>query len=381
MPRRLSEALAWLSGPGSLRGVARYGVGLAFALVAVALADVFSALAGRTFFFAAFPPVLVAALAVGTGPALAATGACSAAFVVHFLHPGHAVVSAVDPRDVLRIAGFTLSAALVSWVGGALRAALAREREAREHAVAAAERTARADRYRADLVRMLSHDIRTPLTVLVNQAFLAKRRATTPEALRAAEIVSTSARRIAAMIDDLVDAMHLETGRLSLAKRAIDFAEFARELKERLADAFPVERVQLAAAPGLPPVEADPNRLERIVVNLLANALKYAPDPSPVRLEACPRDGEVLITVRDEGPGIAPEDLPHIFDRFYRSDSVRGTEGLGLGLYICRKLVDAHGGRIWVESPTGAGSEFHVALPAATCGASAGPTRRAGTPT
>jgi signal transduction histidine kinase len=360
----VTEALGWFDRPGRHRAAARYGLALAFALVAAALVDVFSSQWGGTFFFAAFPPVLVAALLVGTRPALVATGACSAASALRFLHPAHAVVSAPDPRDAFRIAGFTVSAALVAWVGGALRAALAREREAREAAVAAAERIARADQYRADLVRMLSHDVRTPLSVLVNQAFLAKQRASNPEALRAAEIVATSARRIAAMIDDLVDAMSLETGQPSLAKRAVDFAEFARELKERLADSLPVERVLLDPAPDLPPVEVDPDRLERIVVNLLANALKYAPEASPVRLEARSLDGEVLITVRDEGPGIAPEDLPHIFDRFYRSDSVRDTEGLGLGLYICRKLVDAHGGRIWVESGR-TGSEFHVALPAA----------------
>jgi signal transduction histidine kinase len=175
------------------------------------------------------------------------------------------------------------------------------------------------------------------------------------------------------MIDDLADAMHLEQGHLSLTRRAVDFGAFARELKDRLGDALPVERVHVDPAPGLPPVDADPDRLERIVVNLLANALKYAPGRSPVHLKASPRGGEVLISVRDEGPGIAPEDLPYIFDRFYRSDSVRGSEGLGLGLYICRKLVDAHGGRIWVESSRGGGSEFLVALPVAAQAAHTAP--------
>jgi len=369
----MAEALAWLSAPGALRGAARYALALACAAVAIVLVNAVSAPLGRAFFFAAFPPILVAALAAGTGPALAATGACSAAFALQFLHPVHAVVASPDPRDIVRIGGFAVSAALTAWVGGALRAALGRERDSRVLAVAAAERVARADRARADLVRMLSHDVRTPLAVLVNQAYLARRRATTPEAVRSADVISTSARRIAAMIDDLVDAMHLETGELSVVTRAVDFAEFARELKERLADALPVERVQLEAAPGLPPVEADPDRLERIVVNLLANALKYAPGRSPVRLAASRAEGEVHITVRDEGPGIAPEDLPHVFERFYRSPSVCGTEGLGLGLYICRKLVDAHGGRIWVESRAGAGSEFHVALPASATAAAALP--------
>ena len=358
--------LAWLAAPGPLRRAARYGVALGFALLAVLLVAAFSAPAGRAFFFAAFPPILLAGLVAGTGPGLVATLACRAAFGLQFLDPRHAVVSSPDPRDAIRVAGFTGSAALIAWVGGALRAALARERRERERATAAGRELARAEEYRADLVRMLSHDVRTPLTVLVNQAFLLRRRATTPEVVRSADIVATSARRIAGMIDDLVDALHVEAGALSLATRAIDFAAFAGELKDRLAATLPVERVQVAPAPGLPSIEADPERLERIVVNLLVNALKYAPAGTPVRLEARPRDREVLITVRDEGPGIAPEDLPRIFDRFYRSAEARGTDGLGLGLYICRKLVDAHGGRIWVESERGEGSAFHVALPAAT---------------
>jgi signal transduction histidine kinase len=367
VPPRVSRVLAWLAAPGARRVAARHAIALVLALAAIALVNAVSAPLGRAFFFGAFPPILVAGLVAGAGPGILATLVCSAAFSVEFLHPAHALVMTRDPRDLVRIAGFTVSAALVAWVGGALRAALAREHDARVLAVAAAEEIARGDQYRADLVRMLSHDVRTPLTVVVNQAFLARRRATTPEELRSADIVSTSAQRIAAMIDDLVDAMNLETGKLSLAPCPVDFAEFARELKERLADALPVERVEVELSPGLPPVEADPNRLERIVVNLLANALKYAPEPTPVRLRAAPAGGEVLISVGDHGPGIAPEDLPHIFDRFYRSASVRGTEGLGLGLYICRKLVDAHGGRIWVESHA-SGSEFHVALPAAPDG-------------
>jgi signal transduction histidine kinase len=376
LPSSSSAVLAWLAAPGRRRRATRYALAFGFALLAVLLVAAFSAAAGRAFLFAAFPPILLAALVAGVGPGLAATLACSAAFACQFLDPLHAVVSHPDPRDAIRVAGFTVSAALVAWVGGALRAALARERDAREEATVWARELIRAEEYRADLFRMLSHDVRTPLTVLVNQAALLGRRAPTPEALRSAEIVSTSAHRIAGMIDDLADAMHLEAGAIPLAKRAIDFAAFAVELRDRLSATLPVERVQVDPAPGLPPVHADPARLERIVVNLLANALKYAPAGSPVRLEARASDGEVVVTVRDVGPGIAPEDLPRIFERFYRSEQANGTAGLGLGLYICRKLVDAHGGRIWVDSARGAGSAFHVALPVATgdVGAVLGPT-------
>jgi two-component system phosphate regulon sensor histidine kinase PhoR len=112
-------------------------------------------------------------------------------------------------------------------------------------------------------------------------------------------------------------------------------------------------------------VEADPNRLERILGNLLSNALKYSDPGTEVLVSARNTDGEVTISVVDQGRGIAPEDLPRIFGRFYRSITARKAEGLGLGLHITRLLVEAHGGRIWAESELGKGSSFSFTLPMA----------------
>jgi signal transduction histidine kinase len=110
---------------------------------------------------------------------------------------------------------------------------------------------------------------------------------------------------------------------------------------------------------------ADPDRLERIVVNLLTNALKYSPPGTEVTISVEEGEGGPALAVRDRGPGIAPADLPHLFERFFRGDRGCGGPGLGLGLFISRRLVEAHGGRIGVESRPGEGSTFRVELPPA----------------
>ncbi|HVI95961.1 MAG TPA: ATP-binding protein, partial [Anaeromyxobacter sp.] len=132
------------------------------------------------------------------------------------------------------------------------------------------------------------------------------------------------------------------------------------------------DRVRLEIAPDVPHLLADPHRLERIVVNLLSNALKYSPGQAEVVVEVSGVEGGVAIAVLDRGVGIAPEDLPHVFDRFFRARGARRPEGLGLGLYITRLLVEAHHGRVEVTSQLGQGSTFRVVLPAATLPATSG---------
>ena len=115
----------------------------------------------------------------------------------------------------------------------------------------------------------------------------------------------------------------------------------------------------------LPPMLADPDRLETILLNLLQNAQKFSAPDSPIQVTAHAQDGTVMVSITDQGIGIAPEDLPRIFDRFYRVEHIRKAEGTGLGLYITKRLVEAHGGQIWVESEVGKGSTFSFTLPVA----------------
>ena len=227
---------------------------------------------------------------------------------------------------------------------------------------------------REDLSRMISHDLRTPLNVILAHAKLLGRRVEGPEATRArAEAIATSAQRMATMLNDLVESALLEAGKLRLQLEPVDLEELVSDLRRRLAAAYGGERVYVVAQEDLPPVLADSERLERVVANLLTNALKYSAPASEVLVRLGAEDGKVVLRVEDRGQGIAPEDLPHLFERFFRALGTRRHDGMGLGLYTARRLIEAHGGAIGVSSVPGRGSTFWVSLPAASAPAGGAP--------
>lgn len=218
-----------------------------------------------------------------------------------------------------------------------------------------------------DINRMLSHDLKTPLgTILMQTGMIASASGIPKPVLRRVQAILKSARRMNAMIQDLDEIAHLETGSLKLSVRPVELQNFTQELLQRLSGTLQVERIQLQMAEGIPPIQADPDRLERILVNLLSNALKYSPPDREVVVRADVQDASVVLSVRDFGEGIASEDLPHIFERYYRSTRAKTgrAEGLGLGLYITRLLVEAHQAHIKAESEIGKGSAFQVVFPA-----------------
>ncbi len=231
-----------------------------------------------------------------------------------------------------------------------------------------------AERNREDFVHMVSHDLRTPLTAVYGYAQLLERaleRAGANERqMQSVEAILVGIRRMDAMIQDLVDSARLETRQLRLEIQPVAFGPFLRDLLLRSRQALQTSRIDAQLPGDLPAILADPNRLERILTNLLSNALKYSPPETRVRVEATAVSGRVEVAVQDQGVGIAPEEIPHIFDRFYRtrSSANRRVDGLGLGLYITRMLVEAHNGRIWVESQPGKGSTFYFSLPIAGSG-------------
>lgn len=223
---------------------------------------------------------------------------------------------------------------------------------------------------RDDLVRAVSHDLRSPLTVILAQAQLLLRRleqaGLTGRERESAEAIVTGARRMNTMIQDLVDAARREAGQLELALAPVELRGFVLDLKRRLADVLEMGRVEVDAPEGLPPAQADADRLERIFINLLSNALKYSTPGTPVTVAIRHRDGQLVTSITDRGPGIRPEDMPHLFQRYRRMRRERERrEGLGLGLYITRQLVEAHGGQVWAESQLGVGSTFTFTLPVA----------------
>ncbi len=221
-----------------------------------------------------------------------------------------------------------------------------------------------------DVLRAVSHDLRNPLAVVQGQAQLLLRAldkaGLTGAERKSADAILTTAKRMNVMIQDLVDAARQEAGVLQLSRQPVDMRAAILDLVSRLAATLDTGRIRIEAPEDLPRASADPTRLDRILTNLLSNALKYSTPGSEVTVSLRRGDGTVITEVSDRGPGIPPEELPHLFQRYYRAPAARAQpEGLGLGLYITRMLVEAHGGRIWAASQVGVGSTFSFSLPLA----------------
>jgi signal transduction histidine kinase len=224
---------------------------------------------------------------------------------------------------------------------------------------------------REELLDVISHDLRSPLSVLVGQAQLLRRRLG-HDAFVAARVdaILRCTSRMDHMIEDLLDSARKRSHRLE----PVRVGQYLPELIERCAPVMDVARIRLEQREDAALVaRADPSRLDRIVVNLVANALKYSPPESVVEVGATRADRWVEIRVADHGPGIAPADLPHLFERFYRSRRTAARDGLGLGLFSARLLVEEQGGTLRAEATPAGGATFVVALPAAEEGGAGAP--------
>jgi two-component system phosphate regulon sensor histidine kinase PhoR len=221
---------------------------------------------------------------------------------------------------------------------------------------------------RRDFVANFSHEIRTPLTSIQVLAETLRNGALEEPAAahRFLEQLEREVQSLTRLAEELLELSQLEAGTLRLEIRPQDVCPWLSQVCARMRLLAEQEGLHLIVEcdPQLPPVLADPLRLERVLVNLIQNAIKFSPPGRRVWVTAKPEVGQAQIrfTVRDEGMGIAEEDLPRIFERFYKS---RRSQGHGLGLSIARHIVEAHGGRIWVENMPGKGAAFHFVLPVA----------------
>jgi PAS domain S-box-containing protein len=224
---------------------------------------------------------------------------------------------------------------------------------------------------RQDFLRAVSHDLRQPLTVIQGQAQMLKgrlERAGQPERdVKGAERIIDSSRRMGKMISDLLEATRLEAGQMPLDLGPVDLYSLALETVGRLDNQDGAGRVHVELPEeALSPVSGDRVSIERVLGNLIGNALKYSDPDTPVTIRLSRAGNELLASVIDQGRGVSAADLPHLFGRYFRAREVRERhDSLGLGLYICRLLVEAHGGKIWVESEVGKGSTFSLSLPLA----------------
>ena len=244
----------------------------------------------------------------------------------------------------------------------AYRAALAIE-NARLYRVAE-----RAIQGRDEVLGVVAHDLRNPLASILMQSALLRRSDGEPErrSQKPAAAIERAANRMNRLIQDLLDTSRMEAGRLSVEQTCVNagkaLSEFV-ETQKPLASARSLElRLEVASDAG--EVFADRERLLQVLENLVGNAMKFTKSGGCVTVGAAPRNGEFLFWVKDTGAGVASDDLPHLFDRFWQARKA-GRQGIGLGLPIAKGIVEAHGGRIWVESQVGEGSTFFFTLPLA----------------
>ncbi|RZJ25398.1 MAG: hybrid sensor histidine kinase/response regulator [Haliea sp.] len=226
----------------------------------------------------------------------------------------------------------------------------------------------RAVQMRDDFMSMVSHELRTPLNTLFLQAQLRRRIAAgatlSPEKMQAmVERDEQQIRNILRLIDDMLDVSRLRQGTLSIAPQPADMAVLVRRVVESHADqaAAAGSPIQFSAPEGIPGTW-DEFRIEQVVANLLTNAMRYG-GGKPVQVTAERRGAEAVVAVRDQGIGIAPDDQARIFGQFERAAVSQDVPGLGLGLFITNQIVQAHNGRIEVDSALGKGSTFTVRLP------------------
>ena len=231
-----------------------------------------------------------------------------------------------------------------------------------------AENLEQTEALRRQLIGDVSHELRTPLTAIKGsmEALIDGVLPADPETF--AQIYQ-EADRLQRLVNDLQELSRIEGGAFKLDLQPLLLADLLQTTTTRLSQQYAEKgvRLEIVLPADLPEIWADADRLSQVLFNLIGNALQYTPAGGQVDVAARRQGDEVHVSVQDTGIGIAAENLPHVFDRFFRADRSRsrGSGGSGIGLTIAKRLVEAHGGRIWVESPgLGKGSTFTIALPA-----------------
>jgi PAS domain S-box-containing protein len=230
------------------------------------------------------------------------------------------------------------------------------------------ERRANLEASGVEIVSTVSHELRSPLTSVKGYTSLLLNRwdrLDDEQKLSMLEQVQHDADRVTRLITELLDISRLETGRLRLRCQMVDIAALAGEVIQKVRIGYPELEVEITFPPELPRVYADPDKVEQVLTNLLENAAKYADSPD-VRVQGIYDDErrELAVAVHDVGRGIPPSELPRLFNKFFRGAEGGRPSGSGLGLYIARGLVEAHGGHLVAQSRLGEGSTFTFTLPA-----------------
>ncbi len=250
-------------------------------------------------------------------------------------------------------------------------------REAQRHV----EQLEELGRLKSQFLSMASHELKTPLTAMSGFTQLALRRTrrrlelgypteeewAQEQAVLAQHLdaLTRQTGKLARLVDELLDVSRIEQGKIEFEFTQFDLAELIGELTNRMQTTTTSHHVVFEAPAAATVITADRDHLEQVLNNLLANAIKYSPGGGTIGVRLAEQDGEVVVSVSDQGVGIAASELGQVFELFYRARDNKAAHagGMGLGLYISKEIVQRHGGRIWVESELGQGSTFYVALP------------------
>lgn len=224
-----------------------------------------------------------------------------------------------------------------------------------------------AEELKSTFISVISHELRTPVALIKGYVSTLRRedarweRSIIEDSLA---VIEEEADRLTLLIENLLDASRLQAGGLKLKRSDVLIPEIAKRIAKRLQTQTAQHQIVVSFPEEFPVVLADESRLEQVLSNLISNAIKYS-SAGEIRISGQVRSEVVIVCVSDEGPGIAPEDIPHIFERFYRAPTAatRQTKGAGLGLYLAKAIVEAHGGQIWVDTETGKGARFCFSLP------------------
>lgn len=322
--------------------------------------------------------VLVVSLFWGVGPALLSVllGAVALDYI-YLPPPGQ--FDLTTSRGLVEVLPFVVVGFTIAFITAQREAARMRALNAEEEAIQRADeleqvnqRLEQANHLKDQFLSMASHELKTPITTIRGQAQIALRRmskqgdlskdqATTSEALRK---IDEQTQRLNSLVDDLLDLSSIRAGKIGLQLQQCDLVEVCREVIED--QRLLTDRVIELETPGeAVTLRGDCNRLGQVMVNLVGNALKYSAEEQPVCVRVQRDDTVALVAVRDYGKGITKDQQKQIFEPFYRTPEAQTSSkrGMGLGLAICKDIVERHGGRIWCDSTPGQGTTFLVELP------------------